>query len=96
MHLPDFTAEVTLRHASCEIYGGSSISERTLDAQVLPMVGGALARQWGGIGPVGTGGLNAWGCWDSWCCGCSYHYTCNPVCHWDCCDEPCTRCIWPY
>jgi hypothetical protein len=51
-------------------------------------------RVGGGFG--GSGGLGAWGCWDSWCCSCSWHQRCNPICHWDCCDVPCTRCIWPW
>jgi hypothetical protein len=45
-----------------------------------------------GIGP--GGGLNAWGCFQSWCCSCGWHV--DRYGNWNCCDEPCTRCIWPW
>lgn len=62
------------------------------------------ARMAGDIGGVGTGGgLNAWGCWSSWCCD---HYvrecfkrpfSWHPVCTTRCVRPyRCERCIWPY
>lgn len=62
------------------------------------------ARMAGGYGGIGTtGGLNAWGCWESECCECvlwgNCWYTgdgrCIPECLQYVC-EPCERCIWPW
>ena len=65
--------------------------------------GQALARMsGGGFGGLGTGGLNAWGCWDSECCECRIwqcYYTGDGRCHWVCVQNecnPCERCIWPW
>ena len=91
MTVPSYTAEASLyetreryQSVAAQIYGGRQ--------RAIPQIGLG-----GGLGGGGLGGLNAWGCWQSWCCTCSWHQVCNSLgCRWDCCDEPCTRCIWPY
>jgi hypothetical protein len=86
-------------------YGGYGATGRGDGQQQLPI---AVPRKAGGFGGYGhgpgNGGLNAWGCWDSCChrtCLAS-HWEAGPLGNWvevcdlDYCDEPCTRCIWPW
>jgi hypothetical protein len=90
MGMPGFIESASLDSASGSYFsvaGGTSV---IADSKVVAQIG------LGDGSPIGGGRLGAWGCWSSWCCSCSYHMRCNPICHWDCCDVPCTRCIWPY
>jgi hypothetical protein len=91
MNMPGFTADTSLYKTSGRYQSVANQGYSSGEQSVISQIRGG-----GGIGVGGFGGLNAWGCWDSWCCTCEFHEICNPVCHWDCCEERCTRCIWPW
>lgn len=89
MSIPGYIAEASLRSARGpqQVAAPQDLAAPRRDA-VVPQI------RVGAPGGLGGGGLNAWGCWSSWCCGCSYHL--DRYGNWNCCDYPCTRCIWPW
>ncbi len=90
MNIPRFTAEASLYKTNGRYQFVATRGYSSGEQRVVSQIGA------GGGGLGGSDGLGAWGCWKSECCTCAYHYDCNPFCHWSCCAEPCTRCIWPY
>ena len=95
MNIPRFTAEASLyktcgRYQSVAVRGCGIGGQRRVVSQI-------------GVGSIGAGGsgrLNAWGCWESWCCDGGHEWRCVPgrVCEWVCKtgDYRGTRCIWPW
>jgi hypothetical protein len=81
-------------------YGGYPTSS------IPPSTSARRAGGFGGFGGLHTGGLNAWGCWDS-CCGELKCTSGRNVYNWGTagwmwvcdswyCTEPCERCLWPW
>jgi hypothetical protein len=91
MAIPAFSAEASLYKSNQSYQAVGSRRNNTGAPQAIMQL---PPRPPGGGGVGGGGGLGAWGCWSSWCCGCSYHM--DQYGNWNCCDYPCTRCIWPY